>query len=273
MTAGRDDPQPSRDRTLESLQRNFESWARTDPLYAVLSWKGKANGAWDVDEFFATGVSEVDDVMAHVEGLGHPRLRGRALDFGCGVGRLSIALAGHFEEVVGIDISESMVNRARSFAQARGAGDRCQFVVNPSDDLSILPDRGFDFVYSSIVLQHIPPALSINYIIEFMRVVREGGLVVFQLPSHLTHTPYGWLWKAAKATGALGFIRRLKYGNDTYMYEIPASQVAGLLEGQGARILDQVEDDSCGNRWVSYRYYVARPAPTGPAGTAPAWPS
>jgi hypothetical protein len=53
--------------------------------------------------------------------------------------------------------------------------------VNARPDLAVLPSLSFDFIYSDIALQHIPPDQSRAYIAEFMRVLKPGGLAVFQL--------------------------------------------------------------------------------------------
>ena len=63
------------------------------------------------------------------------------------------------------------------------AASRCEFVVNTDPDLRRFQAGSFDFVHSCLVLQHIPPDVSIRYIAEFLRVVRPGGLVVFQAPA------------------------------------------------------------------------------------------
>src|SRR5207248_4370527 len=62
---------------------------------------------------------------------------------------------------------------------------RCHFVVNPANDLTLFPDDSFDLIYSSLVLQHMRPEYSLNYIKEFLRVLAPGGLLVFQIPSRL----------------------------------------------------------------------------------------
>ena len=76
-----------------------------------------------------------------------------------------------------------MVATAQELA---GNNERVHFVVNDRPDLSLFGDASFDLVYSNIVLQHMPPELARAYLAEFFRVVREGGFVVFQIPSHLT---------------------------------------------------------------------------------------
>ena len=168
---------------LERLSEDWNELAEEDALWAVLAEPGKQGGRWDVEEFFATGEREVAEVLGTADGLGLPRERGKALDFGCGVGRLTRPLSARFAECVGVDISKEMVERARELNRDR---PNCEFVVNVAPDLSRFGAASFDFVYSSKVLQHMPSGvLAKNYVAEFIRVVRPGGLVVFQLWTHI----------------------------------------------------------------------------------------
>jgi len=64
------------------------------------------------NEFFESGLKEINAVMRYVESLGIDVSRRRALDFGCGVGRLTQAIANYFEEVYGVDIALSMIEQA-----------------------------------------------------------------------------------------------------------------------------------------------------------------
>jgi len=61
-------------------------------------------------------------------------------------------------------------------------GRRCRYYVNERPDLLLFKDNAFDFIYSIFVLQHMPPECSLGYIREFIRVMKVGGLAVFQLP-------------------------------------------------------------------------------------------
>ena len=83
-------------------------------------------------------------------------------------GRLTRVLCEHFDECVGVDIAPSMIRHARRFNQFE---DRCRYVLNGADDLAVLPDDHFDFVYTYIVLQHMRPKYMKRYIAEFMRVL------------------------------------------------------------------------------------------------------
>ncbi len=173
---------------MQDLRKDWEELAETDPFWAILVDRRYKHHRWPVDEFFKTGEDEVAEVLGRAKTLGYPLERHRALDFGCGVGRLSRALSTRFDVCVGIDISSEMVKRARQLIVDR---PNCEFLVNSTSDLNVFESGSFDFVYSSLVLQHMPRKdIALRYIGEFLRVVRPGGLVAFQLPYSLpwTHT-------------------------------------------------------------------------------------
>jgi SAM-dependent methyltransferase len=156
----------------------WDDLATVDPLWAVLSAEGKRNGGWDLDEFFATGETDVAGLLATAEELGRPARRERALDFGCGVGRLTRALARHFDEAVGIDLSAEMTTQAR-----RLNANTPNVTFATADEP---PAGDFDLVVANLVLQHLPSkALARVYMRRLIEAARPDGLVVFQLPSRL----------------------------------------------------------------------------------------
>jgi SAM-dependent methyltransferase len=160
-----------------------EFWDRAahiDPMWAVLSDPAKRGRRWRTNEFFATGRREISLLLFQLSQLGHPPGRRAALDFGCGLGRLSQALARTFDRVVGVDISANMVRLAGVLNRFP---ERVTYVVNDRADLSRFESASFDLVYSDIVLQHVPPDEARIYIAEFVRVARPDGIVVFQLPA------------------------------------------------------------------------------------------
>jgi ubiquinone/menaquinone biosynthesis C-methylase UbiE len=168
---------------LERHKQEWEELASVDPLWAILTAPERRGGGWDLSEFFETGDAEISEVLKIVDDLGEPLRRERALDFGCGVGRLSRALSSRFRETVGLDISEGMVKLARELNEDR---PNCEFVVNSAPDLRQFESGSFDFVYSALVLQHMPSlAVVESYVGEFMRVLRPGGVAAFQALSHI----------------------------------------------------------------------------------------
>jgi SAM-dependent methyltransferase len=171
---------------LQELQWNWNQFGKVDPLYAILTNPEKKENRWNEDEFFETGKNEVKAAIDSLEFLNPPLTFGRALDFGCGVGRLTQALCRHFEKCDGVDIALSMVELARQFNKF---GDRCQYHVNTMDNLQLFDADIFDFIYSMIVLQHIEPRYTVQYIEEFIRVLKPGGIAVFQIPSEPLISP------------------------------------------------------------------------------------
>jgi SAM-dependent methyltransferase len=157
-----------------------EAWdrrARKDAYYYVETahWDG------DVEAFYALGEerarSFVDPVLAD---LPRPAAECDALDLGCGVGRFSRALAGRFREVLGVDVSQEMIRRARA---AHPPAEFPNLRFEAGDGLS-LPDADSsrDFVFSYEVIQHMPSEDVIRANLrEVARVLRPGAMALLHV--------------------------------------------------------------------------------------------
>jgi len=160
---------------LDKLKNDWESLAERDALGAILTDPSKVDGTWDVAEFMATGDAEIEIAMNYLASIGRsPNFSGAALDFGCGVGRLTQSLGRRFASCVGIDISPQMIKMANSLNQ----DTHCRYLVCPDTRLPFA-DKSFSFIYSNIVLQHVPRPFSEQYLREFARVLLPGGVLVF----------------------------------------------------------------------------------------------
>ncbi len=217
-------------------------------MWAILTERNRKGGRWTPEEFFAEGRKEIGGVMEYMRKNGFPAKFHHALDFGCGVGRLSQALADHCEAVTGVDIAPSMVEAAKKWNKH---GDRCRYLVNGTPDLHQLPDETFDLIYSNIVLQHMPTAMSWAYLKEFVRVLQPGGLLCFQIPSEPSGTLIGGLLRVLPVS-LVRVIRKMD------MYGTKPEQVKALVEGAGARIVDTQPDTAAGPHWISYRYLAVK---------------
>jgi SAM-dependent methyltransferase len=167
--------------TLESVQQFWDRHARRDPLWAILSYTAKRDGKWDTTRFFETGANEIAAMLGELDAQGIVPNRGSALDFGCGVGRLTQGLGPHFGRVVGVDISPKMCELA---TELNRFPTTISYICNDASHLRVLQNNTFDFIVSSIVLQHLQPELALGYLTEFFRVLAPGGIMVVQLPSH-----------------------------------------------------------------------------------------
>ncbi len=169
---------------IEAHVRDWNELARLDPLWAVLHDAPGKDGRWQIDEFFATGAGEVSGALDHARALGRPQEHRLALDFGCGLGRLTRALAARFDRCVGVDVSDAMIAAA---LQLNAGESGCEFVVNTQPDLAEFETGAFDLVYSSIVLQHLPAEQDVERLIgEFVRLISPTGIAIFQLPSAIS---------------------------------------------------------------------------------------
>ena len=237
------------------MDRQKQVWDRLaieDPLWAILTDPAKRHGCWDVGEFFATGIQEISSVIHTAESLGYPAERRTALDFGCGVGRLTQPLARFFDHVIGVDVSTAMLELARRFNRE---GERCVYVLSTANDLRQFACGAFDFIYSRNVLQHVGQRNARRYVLEFVRVLRPSGLALFQLPSRL---------RSPSVLSRLGYranrLRRRIAAQPGFMYMggVPRETVISDIEKAGARMVEVVEDDSAGPEWTSFVYAITK---------------
>lgn len=136
-----------------------------------------------------------------------------------------------------------------------------EFRHNPDKNLGLLKDQSVDFVYSNIVLQHMPDTDQIGFIREFCRVLKPGGTLVFQTPSHGNLATWqGWAHRLL-GNHLLNFIRRIRYRASLIMeiHTLPKTIVHKLLVSEGLRIEFTERYNSAGKPFESYRYYALKP--------------
>lgn len=241
---------------LDELEKTWNEMGKLDPLWAIFpySLKRGTGTPWDINEFFATGEKQVDADIEYIRSLGKGISRGRALDFGSGVGRLTQALAHYFDEVYGIDIAPSMIELAEKYNRH---GNRCKYILNQKDNLRCFSDGYFTFIYSLAVLQHINPVYTKIYIKEFVRVLAPGGLLLFQLPSEPGNTVKGLIHLIAPAV-LLNFYRKKKHRLPVAIetHGVKRSRVSEMLQRNGAKILD-IREYRWGT-WTDCVYYVTK---------------
>jgi SAM-dependent methyltransferase len=162
----------------------------------------------DMDQFLATGREIVRHAL--LDAPIRPDRRQRAVEIGCGVGRICLALSEQFDEVVGVDISESMVEQARQLVTA----PIVRFDVVSGSDLEPLADDSADFIVTFTVFQHMPKASLIEaYLQEAARVLRPGGVLAAQwnnLPHPIRWKLRGVWWRLRhRIGGPLGLDQRV----------------------------------------------------------------
>lgn len=242
---------------LDEIRSDWTALGTFDPLWAVLVAPDRRHGGWEPEAFLATGRDEVRAVLDHARDLGLTPAEERALDFGCGAGRLTIALADHVESAVGVDISPPMLAKARELDERA----RCRFVENDRPDLARFDDASFDIVMSSLVLQHLPPALARGYLAEMVRVLRPGGVLIVQLATAADRSLKGLLIGRVLPLRTVRFLQRrvLRYPAPLDMHPMGRDEVEAVTDSAGARVVDAVDEPMYGGNWRYTRYYVTRP--------------
>lgn len=151
--------------------------ASFDPFRAISGQKKD----WHIDEFWATAQPHMDQLFLNASLLGLPKSHERALEFGCGAGRFLQHFKLRFAEVWGVDVSPSMIDLAREHNPG------CKFHLITNANMEFFPRDHFDLIYSFLVLQHLPDqSLIEQYLLEFIRILKPGGVAAFQIPDRLS---------------------------------------------------------------------------------------
>ena len=158
------------------MRAEWNERAREDAHYYVAFGRRDQ----DDDEFFATAKDLAGELAGELKRLPQtPRKLRRALEIGCGPGRLLRPLSQYFGQIYGVDVSDSMIAMAKE--KLRDVSNAFPHAIGGSD-LKLFPDGHFDFVYSYAVFQHIPSAAVVfSYLRETVRVLRPGGVARLQL--------------------------------------------------------------------------------------------
>ncbi len=129
------------------------------------------------EAFWTHGETELDAMLDAVGAAIAPG--DEVVEIGCGIGRMTRAIAARASAVRAIDISAEMLARARELG---GDADTIEWVLGDGVSLAGIDDASADVCLSHVVFQHIPdPAITLHYVREIGRVLRPGGWAAFQI--------------------------------------------------------------------------------------------
>jgi 2-polyprenyl-3-methyl-5-hydroxy-6-metoxy-1,4-benzoquinol methylase len=166
----------------DNSDSSWKKWGDRDPYYGVLaSDEFKLNTITPAARaaFFDSGQTHVSRVLSVATNYYGQFGRKNALDFGCGAGRLVVALAGQFDSVTGVDVSPGMLSAAAGDCTAR-AITNVEFQLS-DDQLSLVRGK-FDFVHSFLVFQHIPRVRGEVILARLLHHLEPGGIVAVHVP-------------------------------------------------------------------------------------------
>jgi len=211
-----------------SMRRFWDQRARENALYFVDS--RVAYDDPDVDRFWADGEAVVESLSREMGFRIEPT--DTLLDIGCGVGRMTRPLAARAGSVVGLDVSQEMLARARELNPGL---DNAEWVLGDGTSLAGIEDASLDGCFSIVVFQHMPdPALTLGYVREIGRVLKPGGWAAIQVSNDPTvhrsaGTPLGWRLRALLGRAPRGQGNPAWLGSSVELPELgAAASEAGL---------------------------------------------
>jgi len=167
---------------LVGTDRDWEKLGKKDPYWAVVSAEKYRQDALDdsaLSEFFLSGREHLDQVLCMLRNNFRSNFSpGSSLDFGCGVGRIAIPLAGCSQSVTAVDVSPAMLEQAARNAASQGA-QNIGFLQ--TSELSSIADGSMDLVHSYMVFQHILPLRGERLFRELLRKLNSGGMGALHL--------------------------------------------------------------------------------------------
>ena len=157
------------------MRRDWDKRARKNAFHYIASWRKE----WDLESFLASGEDDVERLVVPVLSRRGVATAGkRMLELGCGAGRMTRSFARRFEQVYAVDLSREMLSRARQIH--RGETNILWMLCNGAD-LACVASDSMDFVFSYLMLQHLPEeTFALHYVSEMLRVLRPGCTFLFQ---------------------------------------------------------------------------------------------
>jgi cyclopropane fatty-acyl-phospholipid synthase-like methyltransferase len=222
------------------MRDDWNARAREDAGYYV------AFGRRDQDdaEFYATATEMVSSLESELRRVPLSERGGwRALEIGCGPGRLMRPMSRHFVEIDGVDVSDEMIALAH---QRLKDLPNCHPHHTDGASLALFPDEAFEFVYSYAVFQHIPSReVVLQYLRETHRVMKTGGLARLQfngLPQGVGMQYDTWAGARFSSNEVMEFARAndfqvlaLEGVGTQYMWTSWKKQPAGWSDAQETR--------------------------------------
>lgn len=186
------------------MRRDWDDRARKNAFHYIASWREE----WDLAPFLASGDEDYSKFVPPVlERCGIPTTGRIMVELGCGVGRMTPNFARRYSRVLALDLSYEMLRRAR---EIHSQTSNILWLRVGGADLACLASDSADFLFSYLVLQHLPSEeLVFSYIREMLRVLRPGGAFLFQFNG--SHNPTMNLrgrlaWGAVDALWAGGLV-------------------------------------------------------------------
>jgi len=241
-----------RERMWQHVRETWSRLGRDDPYFSVVTseqFRLAQMSPHAIERFYDSGQVDVRRVEAALLRHGRELPRGGVcVDYGCGLGRVTLWLARRCKKVIALDVSEAHLQIAKRELAARGVTNVEFRLLRGRDDLAIL--KGVDLFHSVIVLQHNPPPIIADILRHALAGLNKGGAAFFQVPTYGLH--YAWNYDL--------FMARDVPAGDMEMHVVPQEVVFRLAMRAGCVPIEVLPDGCTGMpNWVSNTFLFAKP--------------
>jgi ubiquinone/menaquinone biosynthesis C-methylase UbiE len=159
----------------DTMRRDWDERARKNAFHYIASWRKE----WDLAAFLASGEEDYQKLVAPILARCGIAASGEVMvELGCGTGRMTPDFARRYGRVLALDLSAEMLRHAR---QIHAQQKNILWLRVNGADLGCLASDSVDFIFTYLVLQHLPDEqLVFSYVREMLRVLRPGGAFLFQ---------------------------------------------------------------------------------------------
>lgn len=233
---------------FDRIGRAWRQFGETEPHWSVLTNDAFRQGSLsdNIDSFYDSGYGDIETHLNFLRRAKLPTSFAKALDFGCGVGRLTLALAHHAKTVVGIDISPPHLELAAERARLENVANASFENIASVNDLDRYKD--FDFVFSRIVLQHNPPPVMAALFDKLLAALAPNGTAIVQMPTYMHGRRFSTSEYLASEQPAME------------MNGLPQPIIFQIIDQAGCKVIEVREDDSAGNAALSHVFCVQKRA-------------
>jgi SAM-dependent methyltransferase len=216
---------------------DWEALARHEPYFRLLTRDGVVeveSSAAATSEFFETGEADLSRLLSAVAAVvGHDVSLGSALDFGCGVGRLTLPLARRANAVLACDIAPTMLDHVRRNAEIAGLQN---VTAIEAERLLAMSDATLTFVCSLLVFQYIPEASGCEIIRNLLRLLSPSGIAALQV---VLRPPNDALRRLASLSRKRSH-RAADHAGGVQRYTYDAAVIASAIESADAQIVGRL---------------------------------
>lgn len=158
----------------KTIRSFWDKKAKENPYWYVSSYCNY-DSQRDMQDFWASGHQIWADLKRELHYS--PKRTDMVVEIGCGVGRLTRAIAPEVGHVEAFDISEEMLRIAKA-----GSVKNATFRLADGFNLASLEDNSADLVLAYCVFQHLPSWAALrDYVLDMFRVAKPVAIVAFTL--------------------------------------------------------------------------------------------